>query len=527
MNGALMAFLGVLLAGGILSGAPVAFVLLGAPVLTALLGTALGHFDMAFLAAFPSRAFGVLTNPVFMALPLFVLMGGLLERSDMARRMMLAAGALFGERRGGLAYAVILVGALLAASTGVIGATIFMLGLIALPAMSGAGYSPRLSAGVICASGSLGQIIPPSILLILLSDQISNAYQAGQRAAGAFSPEPVSVGAVFAGAILPGLVLVLLYLSYTALNAWLKPETCPPVSLRAVSSRTHEQVSDAVAGGGAGRAGLKPLLLPLILILLVLGSILGGVATTTESAALGAAGALIMVALNRGGQPLWQKTLLQGTVPAAAVLVVLKFHGGHTASPALFALGTAAFLLLSAGTGLAVWQELRRGDLLAVSKETARMVTMMILIVLGAAMLSLVFRGLDGDRMVEDLLHHLPGEELVALLAVMVVIFLLGFIIEYVEIIFIVVPVAGPPLMAAGVDPIWFAILISMNLQMSFLTPPFGYALFYFRKVAPASLATSDIYAGIIPFILLQMAALALVFLFPQLATLLPKLLYG
>ncbi|SHN15648.1 TRAP transporter large permease [Roseibium suaedae] len=522
MSSALLIFLAVLLTGGILSGAPVAFVLLGAPVLTALLGTALGHFDMAFLAAFPSRAFGVLSNPVFMALPLFVLMGGLLERSDMARRMMLAAGALFGERRGGLAYAVIIVGALLAASTGVIGATIFMLGLIALPAMSGAGYSPRLSSGVICAAGSLGQIIPPSILLILLTDQISNAYQAGQRAAGSFSPEPVSVGAVFAGAILPGLVLVLLYLAYAALNAWLRPETCPPVR-----RDTLLQPQESGEATLSRSAALKPLLLPLILILLVLGSILGGVATTTESAALGAVGALIMVALDRGGQPRWQRILLQATLPAALIVVLLKFHGGHGIHPALFYPGAAAFGLLCAGTLLAVWQELRRGDLLAVSRDTARMVTMMILIVLGAAMLSLVFRGLDGDRMVEDFLHGLPGETAVALLAVMAIIFVLGFIIEYVEIIFIVVPVAGPPLMAAGVDPVWFAILISMNLQMSFLTPPFGYALFYFRKVAPPDLKTSAIYAGITPFILLQMAALGLVALFPALATTLPKLLYG
>ncbi|MBD8891048.1 TRAP transporter large permease [Roseibium litorale] len=519
MSSALLIFLGVLLTGGILSGAPVGFVLLGAPVLTACLGAMLGHFDMAFLAAFPARAFGVLVNPIFMALPLFVLMGGLLERSDMAKRMMLAAGALFGERRGGIAYAVIIVGALLAASTGVIGATIFMLGLIALPAMSDAGYSPRLSAGVICASGSLGQIIPPSILLILLTDQVSNAYQAGQRAAGAFSPEPVSTGAVFAGAILPGLVLVLFYLAYTAVNAWLNPETCPPVPRQTLSTQQEGPVS--------GPANLKPLLLPLVLILLVLGSILGGVATATESAALGAAGALIMVALDRGGQARWQRHLLQSAIPAAVALVLLKFHGGSGAMPRLFGLGASAFAILCAGISLAVWQELRRGDLLAVSRDTARMVTMMILIVLGAAMLSLVFRGLEGDRMVEDLLQGLPGGSGTALLAVMAVIFLLGFIIEYVEIIFIVVPVAGPPLMAAGIDPVWFAILISMNLQMSFLTPPFGYALFYFRKVAPPELKTSAIYAGILPFILLQMAALGLVALFPGLATFLPKLLYG
>ncbi|MCB1385620.1 MAG: TRAP transporter large permease subunit [Nitratireductor sp.] len=502
---------------GILSGVPVGFVLLGVPTLVALAGIAAGSFDPAFLTAFPARAFGVLTNPVFVALPLFVAMGALLEKSDIARRMMLAAGALCGERRGGIAYAVILVGALLAASTGVIGATIFMLGMIALPAMLSAKYSPRLAAGVICASGSLGQIIPPSILLILLADQVSAAYQAGRRLAGDFSPEPVTVGDLFAGALLPGLMLVGFYLIYVFVLSRLRPDTCPAL-----------RPQDAAQGGDtASTAGIvKSLVMPLLLILLVLGSILGGIATPTESAALGASGALIMVALDGEEGPRWQRRLLLGTLPAAMVLLVVKLLGGAHASPVLMAVAAAALIVLVGGMLLAIRRETVTGRLVPVLLTTATLTSMLFLIVLGATLLSLVFRGLGGDDRVRGFLLDLPGGVPVALFAVMAVIFLLGFILEFVEIIFIVVPVAAPPLMMAGVDPVWFAILISMNLQMSFLTPPFGYALFYFRSVAPAAVRTRDIYLAIIPFVAIQMLALVVVALFPSLATFLPALLY-
>lgn len=513
----LLILLGVLLFGGILSGVPVSFVLLGVPFLIAILGALTGTFDLAFIDAFPSRAFGLLTNPVFVAVPLFVLMGSLLEKADIAKRMMLTAGALFGEQRGGLSYAVIIVGALLAASTGVIGATIFMLGLIALPAMLSANYSPRLASGVICASGSLGQIIPPSILLILLADQISAAYQSGRRSVGDFAPEPVSVGDLFAAALLPGLVLVGLYLFYTFVLSRLRPETCPPIRQ---FSATGEQRKP-----GVGEV-VNALVLPLALILLVLGSILGGVATPTESAALGAAGALVLVAMERQNVSVWRRRIIVAVLPAAFLLVVVKAFGGANASSFLMAVGVVSLVVLVAGVALAIWQELRQGDLIGVTSSTATVVSMLTLIVLGATMLSLVFRGLGGDEMVADLLTGLPGGTATAVLAVMAVIFFLGFVIEYIEIIFIVVPVAAPPLMAAGVDPVWFAILISMNLQMSFLTPPFGYALFYFRSVAPASLMTRDIYASVAPFILLQLLALALVAAFPALATWLPGVIF-
>lgn len=514
----LMGLLGVFLFGGILSGAPVSFVLIGVPTLIAFLGAATGGFDLIFIDAFPSKAFGLLTNPVLLSVPLFVLMGGLLEKSDIAKRMMLTAGALFGARRGGMAYAVIIVGALLAASTGVIGATIFMLGLIALPAMLQANYSPRLAAGVICSSGSLGQIIPPSILLILLADQISSAYQAGRRASGDFAPDPVSVGDLFAGALLPGLLLVVLYIGYVFVMSVTRPETCPPVQNFDADGEVVTVTRSEI---------VKALLMPLALILLVLGSILGGIATPTESAALGAAGALVMVALDNEGAAPWRRAVFAAVFPAAFILVIVKTLGGANASAALMVIGSVAFAVFLAGVLLALWQEAVTGKLGLVSKGTASMVSMLVLIVLGATMLSLVFKGLGGDEMVANFLDGLPGGTATALLAVMVVIFLLGFVIEYVEIIFIVVPVAGPPLMAAGVDPVWFAILISMNLQMSFLTPPFGYALFYFRSVAPPELTTREVYAAIIPFILIQMLALGLVAGFPAFATWLPDVIYN
>lgn len=514
----LLALLGILLIGGILSGLPVSFALIGVPTLVAFLGAAIGAFDLGFLAAFPSRAFGILTNSVFLSVPLFVLMGGLLEKSDIAKRMMLTAGQLFGNREGGMAYAVIIVGALLAASTGVIGATIFMLGMIAMPAMLSAGYSKSLASGVICASGSLGQIIPPSILLILLTDQISSAYQAGRRAAGEWAAEPVTVGDLFAGAFIPGMVLIVLYIAYIFVTAKRSPESCPPVILR--DAEGNEQ--------RPGRSEIiSSLILPLLLIAIVLGSILGGVATATESAALGAAGALVMAALDRKGTPRWRKIVMVAVLPAAVLLVGVKLSGGAQASPLAALVGVVALLALCLGTLTALVQEMRQGALWQIATETAGVVSMLTLIVLGATMLSLVFLGLHGERIVADFLEGLPGGTTTAVLVVMLIIFVLGFVLEYVEIIFIVVPIAGPPLMAAGVDPVWFAILISMNLQISFLTPPFGYALFYFRRVAPDTVRTLDIYRGIVPFILLQILALAIVYMVPALATWLPDAIYN
>lgn len=510
--------LGIGLLLGILSGVPVAFVLIGFPAVLALFASLFGAFDLGILAAFPSKAFGLTTNPIFLSVPLFVLMGGVLERSDIARRMMTTAGAMFGDRHGGMAIAIVIVGALLAASTGVIGATIFMLGMIAAPAMLNAGYSKSLTSGVICASGSLGQIIPPSILLILLTDQISSAYQAGRRAAGDWAPIPVTVGDLFAGALLPGLLLVALYVLYVLVVAKLRPSSCPPVRF--------------LDDGGAvitpsRRYIAQSLLMPLVLILIVLGSILMGVATATESAALGAAGALVMAALENKNIAGWKKVVMISVLPAALLLVMVKFAGGAQAGMLLAVIGAVGLVVMFGGTVLALWQEHAAGRVMPVARDTASLVAMLVLIVLGAAMLSLVFRGFHGEELVRNFLQNLPGGIPTAIVFTMIVIFLLGFIIEYVEIIFIVIPIVGPPLMELGVDPVWFAILISMNLQMSFLTPPFGYALFYFRRIAPSEITTGDIYRGIFPFVCLQLAALVIVALVPAIATWLPHIIYN
>ncbi len=508
------------LLGTILSGIPVAFALLGIPFLIAVIGSMADAFDMAFISAFPSRVFGLLTNPILISVPLFVLMGSLLERSDIARRMTLTAGALFGEQRGGMAYAVIIVGALLAASTGVIAATIFMLGMIALPAMASGRYSNRLSAGVICASGSLGQIIPPSILLILLSDQISSAYQSGRRAAGEWAVDPVSVGDIFAGAILPGLLLVGLYLVYIFIVSIIKPDSCPPIKLSQI-----EGFGDRLTL----RNIIEALVAPLLLIALVLGSILGGVATPTESAALGAGGALMLVAANRPNNPIHIQRLYIATALAIVMLFALHASGQVSLKGSISIatiLAIIAFILILTGVMTATYREFRLGDLFPVAKSTAMMVSAILMIVLGAFTLALVFRGLGGEEIVAEILTSMPGGEFSALMAVMLVIFLLGFILEYVEIIFIVVPIACPPLFMADVNPVWLAVLISMNLQMSFLTPPFGYALFYLRSVAGNTLLTRDIYISIIPFVIIQFIALVLIILYPSIATWLPGLLY-
>ncbi|HSG55934.1 MAG TPA: TRAP transporter large permease subunit, partial [Paracoccaceae bacterium] len=356
------------------------------------------------------------------------------------------------------------------------------------------------------------------ILLILLTDQISAAYQAGRRAVGDWAPTPVTVGDLFAGALLPGLMLVVFYLLYILVIAKLNPAKCPPVKMLDSSGDRQKLTRGFVA---------QALLMPLVLILIVLGSILMGVATATESAALGAAGALVMAALENKDMPRWRKLLMFAVLPGALLLVAVKFAGGAQASVLLAIIGTFGLVVMSSGTLLALWQEHRAERVMPVARETASLVAMLVLIVLGATMLSLVFRGFHGEELVRDFLQNLPGGVTTAIVFTMVVIFLLGFIIEYVEIIFIVIPIAGPPLMELGVDPVWFAILISMNLQMSFLTPPFGYALFYFRRVAPVEISTADIYRGIIPFVCLQLAALAMVAMVPGLATWLPRLIYN
>ena len=430
-------------------GYPVAFTLAGTALAFAAVGIIAGHFDPAFLAALPARIFGTINNDTLIAVPLFILMGVILEKSRIAEQLLGTMSRSFGSLRGGLGIAVILVGMLLAASTGIVGATVVTMGLLSLPSMLKGGYSPSLAAGTICATGTLGQIIPPSIALVLLGDVLSNAYQQAQLGMGIFNPKTVSVGDLFVGALIPGMLLVVLYLTYVLGIARFRPHLAPNVETEPVA------ISEL----------LGSLLPPLVLIAVVLGSILAGAATPTEAAGVGAVGALLL-ALAKGEMPL---SRLQEAVI-----------------------------------------------------DTLKVTCMVFMILIGAAVFSLVFRGFGG----EDLIHHwfeqMPGGVFGATLVVMLVIFLLGFILDFIEITFVVVPIVGPVLLMMGVDPIWLGIMIAINLQTSFLTPPFGFALFYLRGVAPPELRTSAIYRGVIPFIIIQLLVLAALWIWPALATWLP-----
>lgn len=439
-------------------GFPVAFSLAGTSLIVAGIGYLAGIFDGAFLSALPNRIFGILSNQILIAVPLFVFMGIMLEKSRIAERLLHNMALLFGPLRGGLGISVIIVGMLMAASTGIIGATVVTMGLISLPAMLKNGYSPSLAAGNICATGTLGQIIPPSTALIILGDVLSSAYQQAQLSMGIFSPDTVSVADLFVGALIPGLLLVVFYMLYMAFSAWLKPQSAPAMTDR---PQLNSQFALRLL------AGLLP---PLGLILAVLGSILTGIATPTEAAAVGAAGATI-----------------------------LAIAYGQLSLPRL--------------------KEVMDG--------TLKVTSMIFMIFIGAAIFSLVFRGFGGDEQVQALFESLPGGKMGAMLIVMLVIFLLGFILDFIEITFVVVPIVAPILLAMGIDPVWLGIMIAINLQTSFLTPPFGFALFYLRGVAPKELPTSAIYRGVIPFIAIQIGMLVLLSFVPELATWLPEKLYG
>jgi tripartite ATP-independent transporter DctM subunit len=443
----------------LMAGYPVAFTLAGTALAFGYGAFAFGAFDPVYLEALPNRLYGIMLNETLVAVPLFVFMGVMLERSRVAENLLETMGALFGSLRGGLGLSVILVGMLLAASTGIVGATVVTMGLLALPTMLRHGYDPKVSTGAICASGTLGQIIPPSIVLVLLGDVLSSAYQRAQLDAGVYAPKTVSVGDLFAGALIPGLVLVALYMGYLILVAVLRPAAMPSIQ---VPGCVHERV-------GLTRL-LGALLPPLLLILAVLGSIIGGIATPTEAASVGAVGAMLLAAGQRQ-------------------------------------------------LNISMLREVMRG--------TTRITSMVFLIFIGASVFSLVFRGLGGDELVEGLLTGLPGGVFGAMLVVMLVMFLLGFVLDFIEITFVVVPIVAPVLLAMGLDPVWLGVMIAINLQTSFLTPPFGFALFYLRGVAPAEIATGDIYRGVVPFIAIQLLMLGLLALWPALATWLPGVVYG
>jgi len=452
---ALLLFLGVIAL--LLAGFPVAFSLAGSSLMFACVGVLAGGFQAAFLSALPSRIFGIMSNELLVAVPLFVFMGITLQRARIAEELLTTLSSLFGTLRGGLGISVTLVGMLLAASTGIVGATVVTMGLLSLPTMLKRGYSAEIAAGTICASGTLGQIIPPSIVLVMLGDVISTSYQEAQLEQGLLAPDTVSVGDLFAGALVPGLLLVLLYIAYLLGIAILRPAALPAHA---------SQAGDKASLGSV----LHALLPPLILIFAVLGSILGGFATPTEAAGVGAAGALLIA---------WQR----GQMSAK-----------------------------------------RLGD---ISRGTLRVSSMVFMILIGASVFSLVFRGYGGDTAVRGMLESLPGGVFGATLSVMLLMFVLGFVLDFIEITFVVVPIVAPVLLAMNLDPIWLGVMIAINLQTSFLTPPFGFALFYLRGVAPPSVTTAQIYRGVVPFVGIQLLALLILALVPAIVTWLPGLLHG
>ena len=440
-----------------MAGFPVAFTLGGVALIFAGIGLMTGNFDAGYLNALPSRLYGTMTNETLMAVPLFIFMGITLEKAKIAEDLLETMSALFGGYRGGLAISVILVGMLLAASTGIVGATVVTMGLLSLPSMMKRGYAQPLSTGVIAASGTLGQIIPPSIVLVLLGDVLSSAYQQAQLNQGIYSPETVSVGDLFVGAIIPGLILVASYLFYVVVTSFLNPGSMPSQAEQSAATKTNFTTLFTV------------LLPPLFLILAVLGSIIFGLATITEAAGVGAAGAI----------------------------------------------------LLSYSKDALDWKSLK-----SVSEDTAKLTTMVFMILIGASVFSLVFRGYEGDELVQSYLTAVPGGTFGIILVVMVAMFILGFVLDFIEITFVVVPIVAPIILALGVDPVWLGIMIAINLQTSFLTPPFGFALFYLRGVAPDSISTKSIYIGALPFVLIQLIILIILAYFPAIVTWLPSNLY-
>jgi len=507
------------LCAAVLLGYPVALTLAGVSLAFAGLGTLLGVFNPALLGAFPQRIYGIMTNQVWVAVPLFILMGVLLERSRAAEQLLEATARLFGRVRGGLGLAVCAVGALLAASTGIVGATVVTMGLLALPTMLRAGYDPRVATGTICAAGTLGQIIPPSIVLILLGEVMGNAFQQAQMTQGIFAPETLSVGDLFAGALLPGLMLVGLYMTWLVLVAVFRPAAMP-----------------APAGpppaGPVWRPLMAAILPPAGLIVAVLGSILGGLATPTEAAAVGSIGALLLAGHRaRPDRPLPILLGVGAFVALIALTATADLRLGRPDLPtgARVLIGLAVLLVAGvvAGVGVALWRCARSGLLKGAIHSAAQLTAMVFLILVGAALFTVVFRGLGGDVTVRSLLEGLPGGTTGALLAVMAALFVLGFFLDFVEITLVVVPIVAPVLILMGVDPLWLAILIAINLQTSFLTPPFGFALFYLRGVAPPGVETAQIYRGALPFIGLQLLALAILWTYPPLATWLPGALTG
>ena len=442
--------------GLLLFGFPVAFTLAGSALIFGFIGEAMEIFNFRMIGFFPQRIFGTMINEPLVAVPLFIFMGIMLEKTKIAAGLLQSIGELFGTTKGGLGIGVVLVGMLLAASTGIVGATVVTMGMLSLPSMIKAGYDQKIATGTICAAGTLGQIIPPSIVLVLLATILQGANEEAALLRGELAPDPVTAIDLFAGALMPGLMLVVMFVIFIYFYARIFPTACPPIE----TSKSRKQIYlDA----------FKSVFPPIILIVLVLGSILFGVATPTESASVGAIGAAI-IAYTKG--------------------------------------------------------ELTFQNLKETSLGTVKLSSFVFVILIGASMFSLVFRGFGGDEMIEHFLSNLPGGLYGALFVVMIAIFLLGFFLDYIEIIFVIVPLVGPILIAYGADPLWLGILISLNLQTSFLTPPFGFSLFFVRGVAPKEIQTKNIYLGVIPYIGIQVLAIFIVGFFPSIATWLPRLLF-
>jgi len=432
----------IIICGSLLLGYPVAFTLGGVSLIFALICIPFGVFDPSIFKSIPIRIFGIMNNVTLLAVPLFIYMGTILERSGVAAKMLQNMALAFQNIRGGLSISIILVGALLAASTGIVGATVVTMGLMSLPVLLQQGYQKDFSSGLVASTGTLGQIIPPSIALVLLGDVMSNAYQRAQNNMGIFSQKTVTVGDLFVGAIIPGIMICLGYLLYTIYKNFNNSNIVFNPSKVSLSRLEI----------------FKTLGLPLSLIFLVLGSIIAGMATPTEASALGAIGALIIAALNKK--------------------IDIDF-------------------------------------IKETSQRTAIVSTMIFAILIGASIFSLIFRGIGGDELIDLIFGSLPGGPYVALLFVLFLVFLLGFILDFIEICYVIVPLVAPPLLMMGFDPVWLAILLAINLQTSFLTPPFGFSLFYLRGVADESIKTSEIYKGVIPFIVIQLLVLSLVLIFP------------
>ena len=430
----------------LLSGFPVAFILSGISLLFGFIGILFGFFDYSYLMAFPARLFGVMGNQNLLAVPLFIFMGLILEKTKIAESLIQDMNILFNNSNSGLAISVVVVGALMAASTGIVGASVVTLGLLTYPVLIKNGYSPSVASGTICASGTLGQIIPPSLVLILLADVLSSSYQQAQLNMGIFNPESITIADLFVGAILPGLMLPVFYIIY----------------LRSLKIKTvSEELSNK-------KSNILSVIYPLSLMFIVLGSIIFGIATPSEAAGIGALGAIILA---------YSQNNLSKLILDKCVF------------------------------------------------ESIKLTSMVFMILIGAILFSLVFRGLEGEEFIHKFLVEMPDNKFMTLFIVLLIMFFLGFILDFIEITFIVIPLIGPALFTLGFDPLWIGILIALVLQTSFITPPFGFSLFYLRGVLPRNVKTTEIYKGIIPFLLIQIFLVIVVFIFPDLATALPEIL--